>query len=117
MAQILHIADSPMLLNNSESEIDIQTWERAEALGKFHLNEAVRTQRRAIEDKGVTHARKLISWIKRKKLLEVSLRNVQQGGPRPRLNAQETAVALNMLCEYGYLFLTGSVYIVNPKIL
>ena len=117
MAQILHIADSPMLLNNSESEIDIQTWERAEALGKFHLNEAVRTQRRAIEDKGVTCARKLTSWIKKKKLTEVSLRSVQQGGPRPRLNAQEAAIALNMLCEYGYLLLTGSTYIVNPKIL
>jgi len=117
IAQILHIADNPILLNNPESEIDSKTWERAEALGKFHLNEAVRTQRAAIENKDITYATKIVDWIKEKQLTEVSARGIQQGGPRPRLKAPETAVVLSLLCEHGYLFSAGLNYAVNPKIL
>jgi hypothetical protein len=117
IAHILHIADNPIILNQSESIIDIDTWIRAEALGKFHLNEAVRLQRVSIEDTSIIYARKLISWIKKRKLKELSSRDIQQNGPRPRPKTSEAIVVLNILCEYQYLFMAGSSYLVNPKIL
>jgi hypothetical protein len=117
MAHILHIADNPIVLNQAESVINIDTWVKAKALGKFHLNEAVRIQRAAIEDMSIVYAKKLIDWIKKRQLKEVSSREVQQNGPRPRPKTSEATVVLNILCEYGYLLGTGSSYAVNPKIL
>ena len=83
----------------------------------FHLNEAVRIQRAAIEDMSIVYAKKLIDWIKKRQLKEVSSREVQQNGPRPRPKTSEATVVLNILCEYGYLLGTGSSYAVNPKML
>jgi len=117
IAHILHIADNPTILNQSESVIDIDTWKRAEALGKFHLNEAVRLQRLAIEDTSIVYAKKLVNWIKKRKLKELSSRYVQQNGPRPRPKASEATIILDILCEYEYLFMAGLKYLVNPKIL
>jgi len=117
MAHILHIAGNPIVLNQAESVINIDTWVKAKALGKFHLNEAVRIQRAAIEDMSIVYAKKLIDWIKKRKLKEVSSREVQQNGPRPRPKTSEATVVLNILCEYGYLLGAGSGYAVNPKML
>lgn len=117
IAQILHIANNPNLLNHSESAISIDTWNKAEKLGKFHLNEAVRIQRTSIEDLSIVYASKLINWIKKQKLKQLTTRDVQQKGPRPRLKISEVTVVLNLLCEYGYLFPTSANYLVNPKIL
>jgi hypothetical protein len=117
MAHILHIADNPVVLNQAESIINIDTWVKAKALGKFHLNEAVRIQRAAIEDMSIVYAKKLIDWIKKRQLKEVSSREVQQNGPRPRPKTSEATVVLNILCEYGYLLGMGSSYAVNPKML
>jgi len=39
----------------------------------LHLNEAVRIQRAAIEDMSIVYAKKLIDWIKKRQLKEVSL--------------------------------------------
>ena len=117
VAHILHIADNPKLLDQIESVIDFDTWTRAEAIGKLHLNEAVRIQRAAIEDTSITYARKLIDWIKKRQLQEVFVRSLQQSGPRPRPKASELVAILNILCEYGYLAGSGLSYVVNPKIL
>jgi hypothetical protein len=65
----------------------------------------------------IVYAKKLIDWIKKRQLKEVSSREVQQNGPRPRPKTSEANTVLNILCEYGYLFGTGLGYTVNPKML
>jgi len=113
MAQILHIADNPELLNQSNSVININTWTRAESLGKFHLSEAIRIQRLASEDIPVVYAKKILNWINKHQHTEIKVGDVQRS-VRPKTNAIDTRSALGLLCDYGYLLNLESKYIVNP---
>jgi hypothetical protein len=72
MALLLHLADNPKLLNQSESTIDQETWLKAEALGKYHLNEAVRIQRLSAEDTAINMAKRILKWIKQSRSVELS---------------------------------------------
>jgi hypothetical protein len=116
MAQILHIANNPELLNQSESMINIETWTKAESLGKFHLNEAVRVQRSAATDVSVVYAGKILNWIIKHRHNEIKVSDVQRY-VRPKTNATNTKLALNVLYEYNYLSDKGSKYLVNPMTL
>jgi len=116
MAQILHIADNPELLNQSKSIINIGTWVRAEAIGKFHLNEAVRVQRTTAEDMSIVYAKKILNWITKHQYTEIKIGNVQRG-VRPKTNAVNTKLALDALCDHGYLLDLESKYIINPLVL
>jgi len=108
MAHILHIANNPELLNQLESSIDIDTWNKAQELGEFHLNESVQVQRSAFENKDVAYAKKILLWI-------VTSRLIQQN-VRPKSNKIKVESALTLLCDYGYLHSLESVYAVNTEI-
>jgi len=116
MAQILHIADNPELLNQTESVIEINTWIRAQRLGVFHLNEAVQIQRCAIEDKNIAYARKILSWIIKHQHSEITARTIQQN-VRPKTNVENVKSTLAILCDHDYLMNLEPKYIVNPSIL
>ena len=64
MALLLHLAEQPGLLVHTESVIDLETWLKAEELGKYHLNEAVRIQRLSAEDELMSRAKRILKWIK-----------------------------------------------------
>ena len=115
MAHILHIANNPELLNQLESSIDIDTWNKAQELGEFHLNESVQVQRSAFENKDVAYAKKILLWIAKKKYTEVTSRLIQQN-VRPKSNKIKVESALTLLCDYGYLHSLESVYAVNTEI-
>ncbi len=115
MAHILHIANNPELLAQSESSIDINTWNKAQELGEFHLNESVQVQRSAFENKDVTYAKKILLWIAKKKYAEVASRVIQQN-VRPKSNKIKIDSALTLLCDYGYLHNLDNIYLVNPNI-
>jgi len=116
MAQILHIADNPELLNKTESIVEINTWIRAQQLGAYHLNEAVQIQRSAIEDTSIAYARKILGWIIKHQHTEITARTIQQN-VRPKTNIENVKSTLAILCGHDYLYNIDLKYIVNPKIL
>jgi len=115
IAHILHIADNPNLLSQPESVIDINTWDKAQHIGKFHLDESVQMQRSAFENKDVAYAKKILAYLTKKKYAEITPRVIQQN-VRPKPNSKKVEFALNLLCDYGYLHKLGDVYLVNPSI-
>jgi len=120
LAHILHIADNPQLLSQSESVINVDTWVKAQQLGVFHLDESVRMQRNAIEDKDIAYAKKILRWIVKKQYTEVSLRAIQQNVRPANGNSTKDKVipALTILCDYGYLHHSiDNIYLVNTSIM
>ena len=103
MAQILHIADNPELLNKTESIVEINTWIRAQQLGVYHLNEAVQIQRSAIEDTSIAYARKILGWIIKHQHTEITARTIQQN-VRPKINIENVKSTLAILCDHDYLY-------------
>jgi len=115
LAHILHIADNPQLLSQSESVINMDTWVKAQQLGVFHLDESIRMQRSAFENENIAYARKILLWITKKKYYEVTPRVIQQN-VRPKSDINKVNQALSILCDYGYLKDCGTAYTVNPHI-
>ena len=122
LALVLHLADRPELIQQPESEVSATTWQAAQAIGVYHLNEAVRVQRVADEDPMLRMARKLLAWIQRERLTEVTGRQVQRTAPRPRpKNAEEARKVLGLLCDHHHLMRVdqgrgrSDLYRVNPE--
>ncbi|MDP2002713.1 MAG: DUF3987 domain-containing protein, partial [Desulfurivibrionaceae bacterium] len=117
LALILHLADNPKLLNRKASIIRLPTWRRAERLGRYHLKEAIRVQRQAIETEGIDieYARRILGWVKTNNFVTIAVRKIQQGMPRPRGAAHEIKGALKVLIEHGYMKVRDNLYFVNPN--
>jgi hypothetical protein len=103
LALVLHVAANPAVLDQMDSEISVETWTAAQALGQWFLNEAVRVQRMADEDVWLEHARRGLRWIQRERLESVTSMKLTQSGPRPRLKATDADKVLDMLADHGYL--------------
>lgn len=103
LALVLHLADNPELLKEQESIIEPYTWARAQALGTYHLQEAIRVQRMADEDTTLEAARRVLKWIEKEGLKEVNSTMLMQESPRPRPKAKDADNILELLSEYGYL--------------
>jgi len=117
MALLLHLADKPKLLNQSESTINQETWLEAEALGKYHLNEAVRIQRLSAEDTAMNMAKRILKWIKQHRPTEITTTLLSQSLPRPRPKAVEARGGCDVLSSYQYLKkVSNSRYLVNPQL-
>ncbi|MBN2309198.1 MAG: DUF3987 domain-containing protein [Candidatus Hydrogenedentes bacterium] len=122
IALILHLAQKPHLLKQDESVISGQTWAAAEAVGMYHLHEAVRLRRATDEDLPVDRARQTMRWLRKNGRGEVTATELAQRGPRPRLKAAQAAEVLELLTDYGYLRRRHDpghqkpVYDVNPLI-
>jgi hypothetical protein len=117
MALLLHLADKPKLLNQSESTINQETWLKAEALGKYHLNEAVRIQRLSAEDTAMNMAKRILKWIKQHRPTEITTTLLSQSLPRPRPKAAEAREGCEILTNYHYLVrASNSKYLVNPQL-
>jgi len=117
MALLLHLADKPELLNQSESFIDKETWIKAEALGKYHLNEAVRIQRKSSEDAEMDMAKRILVWTKQRRPNELTTTDLSQSLPRPRPKADEARSGCDVLANYQYLKkVSNSKYLVNPQL-
>ena len=120
LALILHVANDAAILETELSILPIETWAKAQALGTYHLQEAVRIQRMADEGQELEHASRLLRWLQQEKRKEVTATFVSQLGPRPRLKVEKVKQVLEILAELGYLRpeeRTGNrvpVYIVNP---
>ncbi|MFC1772647.1 DUF3987 domain-containing protein [Pseudomonadota bacterium] len=122
LALVLHIAENHSVLNEPVSTISAKTWAVAQTLGAYHLTEAVRVQRLADEDASLESARRVVWWIKKERLVEVTTTRLTQQGPRPRLKAAQAREVLSLLEDHGYLKtrrIPGKrkpVYDVNPAL-
>ncbi len=103
LALILHVANDPVILETQLSILPIETWAKAQALGTYHLQEAVRIQRMADEGQELEHAGRLLRWLQQEKRQEVTATLVSQLGPRPRLKVDKVKQVLEILVELGYL--------------
>ena len=122
LALVLHIAENHKRLNQAESTISLETWAVAQALGTWHLAEAVRVQRLADEDTSLEAARRVLRWIDRDGLTEITATMVAQHGPRPRPKASQVTPILDLLVDHGYLMARAAagrrkpIYVVNPAL-
>ena len=120
LALVLHVADDPAVLQTQQSILSIETWGKAQALGIYHLHEAIRVQRMADDGQQLEHARRLLRWILQEQKKEVTSTFISQLGPRPRLKVDQVKQLLEILADLGYLRpeeRKGSrapVYIVKP---
>jgi hypothetical protein len=122
LALIIHVAENPEQLASDDSTLSLETWLRAEEIGNFHLQEAVRIRRMSEQDPLIENALRTIEWIVRKRLSRVSARDLQRSGPRPRPNADDALRVLSLLEEHGYLARRVEPgkkpsFIVNPQVL
>ena len=122
LALVLHIAENHSVLKSPESTISANTWAVAQTLGTYHLTEAVRVQRLADEDSSLEAARRVVRWIKKERLAQITTTLLTQQGPRPRLKATPAKAVLDILEEHGYLKARRTpekrkpVYDVNPAL-
>ncbi|MBT7443370.1 MAG: DUF3987 domain-containing protein [Methylococcales bacterium] len=121
-ALVLHLVQHPEHINHDTSVLDIGTWKKAQALGQYHLDEAIRVQRNV----GVTYDDaamvKIIHWTQTSNKPEFSIRELSQSGPRPRMNQQDAKVLLDEMVEMNWLRMLPPLpgkrvnrYQVNPK--
>ena len=122
LALVLHIAEQHNRLSLPESTISLETWAVAQALGTWHLAEAVRVQRLADEDTSLEAARRVLRWIARDGLTEITATMIAQHGPRPRPKASQVTPILDLLVDHGYLMAREApgrrkpIYAVNPAL-
>ena len=122
LALVLHIAENHNRLYQPESTISLETWAVAQALGTWHLAEAVRVQRLADEDTSLEAARRVLRWIAQDRLTEITATMLAQLGPRPRPKASQVTPILDLLVDHGYLMARAAtgrrkpVYAVNPAL-
>ncbi len=124
LALVLHLATDPDLLADATSEIDITTWTKAEALGGFFMDEAIRSQRGAEDGEHLRHAKRLLDWLRIKGYTEIGAREIQRSAPRPKLSRSELVDVIGVLTEPPYQWLKESgktakgnaVYSVHPSL-
>ncbi|MBF0098382.1 MAG: DUF3987 domain-containing protein [Magnetococcales bacterium] len=98
-ALVLHLLDHPHLVAEEESEVDLDTWERARHLGEYHLTEAVRVQRMAEGDALEAAALRVARWAVTTKTMEFSIRTLGRSLPRPRLSPKEAEAVMEFMIE------------------
>lgn len=123
LALVLHLFDEPERLRSADSLIDLATWNAAACIGLYHLNEAVRVQRRADDGGALELARRILAWLRTAERREVTATAIAQFLPRPRPKAREAGEALELLADaYGWLRVKAGtvarkpVYEVNPAL-
>jgi hypothetical protein len=84
LALVFHLAADLRRLSDDRSEISLQTFEAAQAIGIYHLQESVRVQRLADSGGGFDEARSVVDWLIRGKIEELTVRTLMQSAPRPR---------------------------------
>ena len=102
-ALVLHLMDHPQMLRSETSEIDLDTWHRAQALGEYHLAEAVRVQRCADSHLGENIAANIVRWAEGTGNRKFSIRALSRTGPRPRLNKQDAEAVLDDMIEMKWV--------------
>lgn len=103
MALVLHVAKDWKVLTQAESVIDAKTWAAAQALGAYFLNEAVRSQRLADEDKTLELARRILAWAMKEGKTAVTVAEISNFLPRPRPKAEQARVAMAVLEDLGHV--------------
>jgi hypothetical protein len=103
LALVLHVAADSDILREDRSVIGLDTWLNAQAIGTYHLTEAVRVQRLADEDTALDMARRVLAWISQRKLASVSSTTIMQYSPRPRPSASQAGIVLDILEEHRYI--------------
>lgn len=115
-AMAFHLAENPNFLIEDTSQISLDTWSRAEQVGRFHLQEAVRLQRSAFADKDLETARKIARWLFSKQIESFTKSKLMQFGPYPRPNKNQADKILIDLVDYGVIMKQQKTYKVNPAL-
>ena len=104
LALVIHLAETPSLLAQKQSFISMQTWAKAQLVGTYHLEEAIRIQRFADESYSptMTAARRTLDWLANEKRPTITSLELSQSGPRPRPSAKEAAAIMELLEDHGY---------------
>ncbi|WP_194269900.1 YfjI family protein [Candidatus Methylospira mobilis] len=112
LALVLHVAMNPSALENDVSEISPETFNKAMALGFYHLSQAVASQRAADEETTLAPARRILEWMQRehaKKGTSVfSFADLLQKSSRPRPKANELMTIMETLQTHRWVIAIDS---------
>lgn len=101
---VLHIAMNPSAFRYPQSEINLETMQRATALGLYFLQQAVASQRSADEDNVLSPARLVLDWMKKESRTKGKTRftfaEIQQRSPRPRPTAKDLVAIMDVLVDH-----------------
>nr|VFJ42640.1 MAG: Protein of unknown function (DUF3987) [Candidatus Kentron sp. FM]VFJ43366.1 MAG: Protein of unknown function (DUF3987) [Candidatus Kentron sp. FM]VFK05515.1 MAG: Protein of unknown function (DUF3987) [Candidatus Kentron sp. FM] len=97
-ALVLYLLECPQALAETESELPVEIWTRAQRLGEYHLAEAVRIQRLADGDTIQDRVAELARWMVNQSMKEVTPRHLSHTAPRPH-RAGTTKEAEQLLDE------------------
>ncbi|MDQ5920693.1 MAG: hypothetical protein QG673_749 [Pseudomonadota bacterium] len=101
--------------------IESESVEQAISIITWHLNETKRILNPENSSEINTDAQKIVAWLRKRKLNQVTLRYIQQYGPPLVRERVKLTKAINLLTENNYLqqikINRASTLLVNPKIL
>ncbi|MBF0188613.1 MAG: DUF3987 domain-containing protein, partial [Magnetococcales bacterium] len=103
IALVFHLSDNPHHLQEPYSMVSLETWQRAQLIGQYHLKEAIRLQRESSVDALESAAQRVIQWAISANANPFSVKDVCRHGPSPRMKAKEVRHALDLLVEYGWI--------------
>jgi hypothetical protein len=83
--------------------ISLAIWQRAQLLGEYHLNEAVRTQRLAGDYSNLHHAQRLLNWLREKRLEVFAISDICQNMCRPRPKAEQAKKWCQILEDHHWI--------------
>ncbi len=118
LALIFWLAENPSLLSDDESEISLESWNKAEAIGRYHLQESVRLRRLTAGDVSLEICKKVAQWLVKKQIKSFKKVDLMRSGPRPRLNKHDAKDVLEDLIEFGVIAKLNNnpIFTVNPKL-
>jgi hypothetical protein len=104
LALLIHVATNPGVLSLEQSEINLETMNRATALGLYFLRQAVASQRSADEDNTLAPARRVLDWMIRERKAKgketFSFAEIMQRSPRPRPTSKELTTIMEVLLDH-----------------
>ena len=116
IALVFHLLEHPGYLQTAESEISGQTWTNAQKLAEYFLATAIRF--RDTTQANMSDSYRLTEWLRKTGRRTVSVRDVVNYGPRPRLRTHEVDSVFDEMRERGVIRKIPSrdEWEVNPKL-
>ncbi len=120
VGEILHFTEDPFLLSSKNSSVlKADTLEKAWKIVEPLLNGSVELRNVSSKNEIYSYSNRATTWLKDKNKIEITIREFQKKGPRPRKRVEEIKRIFGILEDHNYLKFdrANNKYIVNPKFL
>ncbi|MBX9703119.1 MAG: DUF3987 domain-containing protein, partial [Silvanigrellaceae bacterium] len=89
--------------DENSQEVSLEYMEHAIEIVKFYLREANRASEHLSFPKDLAAAEKTLNWLHDKKVQQVSLKDIYQGGPKTTRTRDEAQKVVSVLVKHGWM--------------